>query len=87
MTPIVPRRSPEETGRLGKEIYDRQIRPKLLPEDDGKFVVLDIGTGDYEVDSSDHAAAMKMQARRPGGELWVERVGQSTAYKLLRFGR
>jgi hypothetical protein len=87
MTPMVPLRPAEETGRLGRAVYDQQIRPRLRPEDEGKFVVLDIHTGEYEVDSSDYVAAMKMRARRPAGELWVERVGRPTAYTLLGLGR
>ncbi len=83
MTTTKPRRSAEETGRLGKDIYDRQIHPKLRPEDDSKYVVIDITTGDYEVDADDYTAVMRLRARRPEGEFWVERAGQPTAYKIL----
>jgi hypothetical protein len=38
------RRSPEEVARLGREVFDRQVRPALRAEDDGKFVAIDIGS-------------------------------------------
>src|SRR5947208_2023864 len=34
-----PRRSPEEIARLGAEVFDRQVRPAIRPEDDGQFVL------------------------------------------------
>ena len=41
------RRTPEELARLGSELFERRVRPTLRPEDDGKFVALDVQTGDY----------------------------------------
>ena len=81
-----PRRSPEEIARLGAEVFDRHVRPALRPEDDGKFVALDIETGEYEIDADDYAAVTRLRARRPSAEVWLERVGQPTAYQL-RLGR
>ena len=46
-----------EVGRLGREAYERHVRPKLLPEDDGKYVVIDVDTGEYEIDADDDTAA------------------------------
>ena len=65
-----------EVGRLGREAYDRHVRPRLLPEDDGKYVVIDVDTGEYEIDADDDTAATRMQERRPGARLWIERAGR-----------
>ena len=32
------------------EVFEDRARPMLRPEDDAKFVALDVQTGDYEVD-------------------------------------
>ena len=77
-------RSPEELARLAAEVFDRRVRPALRPEDDGKYVALDVGTGDYEVDSDDYAAVTRLRSRRPAAEIWLERAGQPTAYQLRR---
>ena len=45
-----PRYSKEEFARRGDEIYDREIMPHVGPDDEGKFVVIDIETGAYEID-------------------------------------
>ena len=79
-------RSPEEVARLGSDVFTRQIRPALRPEDDGKFVAIDVDTGDYELDEDDYAAVTRLRARRPSAEMWLERAGHPTAYQM-RSGR
>ncbi len=79
-----PRRSPEEIARLGADVFDRRVRPKLRQEDDGRFVALDIGTGDYELDEDDYAAVTRLRSRRPSAEVWLTRVGQPAAHRMRR---
>lgn len=76
MTPAVPRRSAEETARLGQEIYERRVRPLLAPEDDGKYVAIDIVSEEYEVGDTDWNAIERVIARRRGAEIWVARVNK-----------
>ncbi len=79
-----PRRSPEDLARLGAEVFDRRVRPVLRPEDDGKFVAVDIGTGDHELDEDDYSAVTRLRTRRPSAEVWLGRVGQPAAYRMRR---
>jgi hypothetical protein len=79
-----PGRSPEEVARLGAETFDRRVRPALRPEDEGKFVAIDIDTGDYELDEDDFAAVTRLRTRRPAAEVWLGRVGQPAAYRMRR---
>lgn len=72
----------EEVAERGKEIYAREIKGVVEPEEKGKFVVIDIETGEYEVDESDLAATKHALAKRPEGVLYGIRVGYPTAYKL-----
>jgi len=75
-------RTPEEVARLGEEIFDGKVRPALGAQDDGKFIAIDIGTGDYELDDDDYAAVTRLRARRPTAEVWLGRVGQPAAYRM-----
>jgi hypothetical protein len=77
-----PRRSAEEIARLGAEVFVRRVRPALRAEDDGKFIAIDIETGDYEVDVDDYAAVTRLRTRRPSAEVWLGRIGQAAAYRL-----
>jgi hypothetical protein len=76
------RRTFDEMGQLGPEVYERQVRPKLGPNDDNKFVAIDVDTGDFEVDADDYTAVMRLLARNPDGNIWLERAGHPTAYKM-----
>lgn len=79
-----PPRTPEELARLGAEVFDRAVRPALRPEDDGKFVAVDVGTGAYEVDEDDYAAVTRLRTRVPSADIWLARAGYPTAYRIGR---
>jgi hypothetical protein len=78
-----PRYSKEEFARRGDEIYERDVRPSVQPGDEGKFVVIDIDTGAYEIDEDELAASDRLLARKSNAQLWVTRVGSRYA---RRFG-
>ncbi len=77
-------RTPEELARLGAEVFDRRVRPALRPEDDGKFVAVDVGSGEYEIDPDDYAAVTRLRARVLAADVWLTRAGYPTAYRLGR---
>jgi hypothetical protein len=72
----------EEIAQRAEEIYQRSIRDKVMPQDKGKFLVVDIDSGDYEVDEDDLAAEDRLRARQPEGVFYLLRVGYTTAYTL-----
>ena len=74
-----PRYSKEEFARRGDEIYDRDIRPHIEPGDEGKYVVIDIETGEYEVDRDELAASDRLLVRRLDAQIWTRRVGSRYA--------
>src|SRR5687768_2588970 len=79
-----PQHTPEELARLGAAAFDRHVRPTLRPEDDGKFVAIDVLTGDHEMDEDDYAAVMRLRARRPSADIWLACVGQPATYRMRR---
>jgi len=85
MAPVAtqPRYSREEFARRGDEIYDRDVLPHVKAEDKGKFVVIDIETGAYEIDNDELVASDRLLARNPGAQLWLRRIGFDSA---RRFG-
>ncbi len=72
---VQPRYSKEEFARRGDEIYEREIRPHLNPEDEGKFIVIDIESGAYEMDKEELASSDRLSARHPNAQMWMLRVG------------
>lgn len=77
-----PRYSSDEIVERGQALYDQQIREKVEPQQNGKFLVLDIETGEYEVDADSVAALERAAAKHPGPALYLVRVGFPTAVKL-----
>lgn len=72
----------EEVVRLGREIYEREIRAEVEPDHEGEFVVVDITTGAWEVDADDVAASDRALRRNPGAVLYFLRAGRPAAYRL-----
>jgi hypothetical protein len=70
-----PRVPEEEIVPLGEEIYERGVRPKLGPEHEGKFVVLDVTTGEYAIADDDLEASDLVLERNPEAILYGLRVG------------
>jgi hypothetical protein len=75
-------RSLNELAVLGADIFDRQIRSALRPEDDGKFVAIDVETGDYEIDEDDYTAVARLRARKPTADVWLLRAGYPTTCRI-----
>ncbi|MFT3880908.1 MAG: hypothetical protein QM703_14750 [Gemmatales bacterium] len=82
MPTIQPHRTLDELARLGGAIFDRQVRPTLKQEDDGKFVAIDVISSDYEVDEDDYAAIKRLQKRCPHADIWLMRAGYRAAYRI-----
>ncbi len=75
-------RTLDELASLGGEIFDKQVRPALRPEDDGKFVAIDVETGAYEIDEDDYTSVARLRLQKPEADIWLMRAGYPTAYKI-----
>ena len=71
-----------EVVRLGREIYERKVRALVEVTHDGEFVVVNVTTGDWEVDEDDVAASARVLARNSDAVLYFARVGCRAAYRL-----
>jgi len=72
----------EEIARRGQEYYDRFLRAKLEPEHKGKYLVLDIDTGDYELDADEMTAIDRARAKHPHSVFYILRVGYRAAVHI-----
>ncbi len=73
----------EEIGRRGQRLYEESIRAKVETEPNiGKQIVIDIETGDYDIDEDGLAASRRLLARHPGAALYGARIGYDAVYAL-----
>jgi hypothetical protein len=71
-----------DISTIAHEMYARAIEPSLTPQDHGKFLALDINTGQYELDPSDQQAMLRLHARLPELRGFLFRVGYPAALHL-----
>ena len=74
--------APEEVESRGEAIYQQTVRKEVEADNQGRFVVIDIETGNYEVDADDLQATKRALAKRPNAILYGLRIGYPTAYTL-----
>ena len=75
-------RTADEIARLGLDRLVTQIEPTLPPTDRGRFICVDVDTGEYEVADDDLAAIDGLLARRPGAETYLGRIGEDATFRL-----
>ena len=77
-----PKYSKEEISDRGNKIYAEQIKSSVEPHDNGKFIVIDIESDDYEVDWKALVASRRLRERRPDSVRFLARVGLRAAYRM-----
>ena len=82
MTARAARYSREEFARRGQETFEQKVQNSLRPDDEGKFVAIDIESGSYELDRDDYTATERLLSRCPNAQIWLTQVGQEAAYRL-----
>ena len=71
----------EEMAERGRKLYEERIKASVDPIHYGKFVVIDLDTGDYEIDKRHISAIKKLRERRPRALTYGIRVGFPSAYR------
>ena len=76
------RYTPQEVESRGEATYVQQIRDKVDPKHKGKFLVIDIETGDYEMNADDLVATQRLLSNHPNAVIYGLRIGFPTAYRI-----
>lgn len=74
---------PGEMAARGEAIYRERIQHLTGTAKRGRFVVIDVESGDYEVDTGDAAATRRLLDRRPDAGTYAVRVGHFAAYSYV----
>ena len=77
-----PKYSKGEISDRAKRIYEDRIKALVEPEENGKFIVIDIESGDYEIDEKMLVASRRLRERRPDSARYGGRVGYDAAYHI-----
>jgi hypothetical protein len=72
-----------EIAPRGQEIYNQKLRSVVETEGNiGKIIVIDVGTGDYEIDEEGLIAGRRLQLRHPDAAMLCLRIGYDAVYSL-----
>lgn len=67
-------------GQRANKYYDEILRGTVETEENiGKMLILDVDSGDYEIDDEGIDSSDRLRARRPNGDLFGIRIGYKTA--------
>ena len=70
--------APNDLIEIGRAMYERDVLPRIPHVRKGMMVVLDMASGDYEIDIRAADAGSRLKKRRPDAVLHMERVGSPT---------
>jgi len=77
-----PRYGLREFAQRGQALYEQRIKPHVTDSDRGKFVAIDIETGDYKIDLDDFQATERLLQHHPSAQIWLGRVGDRATYRI-----
>lgn len=74
----------DELARRAKDLYERRIRERVEADGDneGRFVAVDVDSGDYGVADDPLGAGAELRRRRPEARVYLMRVGRPAAFRL-----
>ncbi|MGO8671987.1 MAG: hypothetical protein ACLQVD_11550 [Capsulimonadaceae bacterium] len=78
-----PEYGSEDIVKRGEWIYQQKIRtPDVVREYAGKYLAIDVESGDYEIAEDELAASDRTIEKHPGAAVYVLRIGHSGVAKL-----
>ena len=77
--------NPSDLIEFGRAMYRKDVLPRIPHVRKGMMVVLDMASGDYEIDIRAADAGSRLRSRRPDAVLHLERVGSPTPVSAISF--
>ncbi len=75
-TPARERRPREETTRLGREIYEQDIKAQVESGHHGEYVAIDVDSGTWAMSGDALSAANRLRVQRPEAlDVFLLRIG------------
>jgi hypothetical protein len=72
----------DEVARLGNALFKERIKPLVEEGGRGKYVTMDVETGDWEMGDDILTLSESLHARHPAARLFTVRVGYPTASRI-----
>ena len=66
----------------GEEIYHQRLREKVESNHKGKFLTIDIETGNYEIDADEVVSSIRLLEKHPEAVMYCLRIGFPAAHRI-----
>ena len=66
----------------GEAIYHQRLREKVESNHKGKFLTIDIETGNYEIDADEVVSSIRLLEKHPEAVLYCLRIGFPAAHRI-----
>lgn len=77
------RLSGEEIDRRGQDLYEHTIRARVEEAANiGKQIVIDVETGEYDIDDDGLLASKRLMSKHPDAALYGLRIGYDAVYAI-----
>lgn len=76
-----------EASLRAESFYNTELKAKLEPEENGKFIMVDANSFDFEVDSNLVFAYVHLMDRQPDGELFIFKIGTGEHWRSVLHGK
>lgn len=77
--PALLGKTPEEISKMGTQLYEERHKDNLLSEHHGKYVAIDVISGEAYMAEYPEEALMKARTEAPEGVFHLIRIGSSAA--------
>lgn len=77
-----PHLTSEEVVERGKELYETRIRAMVEAAHHGRYLIINVETGEFEIDDDRLAASDRAAAKYPGAPLFAMRIGHPTIGRI-----
>ena len=78
----LPNINPHEIARKGEEIYQTKFKEKLEKNYFGKFVAIEVDSGEYFVGDTLAAASDKAKKKFPGAVTYIKKIGFPAVFRM-----
>jgi hypothetical protein len=69
----------DEVADRGTSLYETKIRPLVEAGNIGRYLAIDVDTGDYSVADMRHDAVKVLRDKNPDANIWGLRIGHIAA--------
>ncbi len=71
-----PRHSLEEMARLGRVVYERDVKPHIRPEQDGLCLAIDVEGRGWKIGDDEQEVVERLGVRIPDAQISLRRAGR-----------